>query len=232
MISLNMHEMKILTSIMLKEKARYSELNIDKLPTNQFNYHLKLLLDAGYVVKTNDRYQLTEKGEDLAGEIDIFASDIERQGKISAVAVCIKEEGGVSYYLMQKRTKQPYYGYCGFPAGKIKYGHTFTEEVLRELQEETGLTGEATLKDISHILVTKSENHKVVNDFIFFKFVITNIGGELLAETIEGANQWMTLEQIRNEQLLFPGVIYTIEGLSTDTGLTFTEGEEVYKQSL
>ncbi len=229
MLKLNNHELRILTSIILKEKARYSDLNSEDLPTNQFNYHLQLLLQEGFIEKDNNIYVLTEKGEELAGDIDIFAHDIERQGKISAVAICKKMENDEELFLMQKRKKQPYYGYCGFPAGKMKYGSSFASEVLRELEEETGMTGKAELKQISHVLVKNLKGKKIVNDFTFFKFLITDLKGHFIQESLEGINQWMTVKQIKKEKHLFPGVLYSID-LLKQKNISFKEITEIYKQ--
>jgi 8-oxo-dGTP pyrophosphatase MutT (NUDIX family) len=41
--------------------------------------------------------------------------------------------------LVQKRLKEPYFGYKGFISGKIRYGEKIFETAKRELKEEAGL---------------------------------------------------------------------------------------------
>jgi ADP-ribose pyrophosphatase YjhB (NUDIX family) len=55
---------------------------------------------------------------------------------------------------MHLRKKHPYFDWMGFPSGKAKFGNNLANEVLRELEEETGLVGKnPQLKLIQHSLV-------------------------------------------------------------------------------
>ena len=45
--------------------------------------------------------------------------------------------------LLVRRANPPDAGLWGFPGGKIEFGETVAEAAIRELQEETGVTGEA-----------------------------------------------------------------------------------------
>ena len=227
MDNLNSHQLKIINSLLFKKDARYTDLNTEELPTNQFNYHIKELITEGYIKKEDDKYLLTTKGKSYASKIDIFSGNIEKQGKLSVLPVCTKIEKGTIKYLIHQRKKHPNYDYIGFPAGKIKYGESFLNEALRELKEETGLSGVPVLKQINHMLV-KNKNGVIVDDKLFFIYLITNLKGEFIIETIEGINKWMSLEEVKSQKLLFPDVLDTINILESNE-LSFVERIDSYE---
>lgn len=217
MPELNLHQMNILNTLIFKSEARFAEINVNKLPNDQFNYHLKRLIHEGLVSKNeNGKYSLSNKGREFAGGIDIFSMKIERQAKTSVIAVCTKEEDGKTYYLMQKRLKHPNFGWYGFPSGKAKFGNFLIDDVLRELEEETGLNGNPELKIIHHVLVKLTSSPDFVEDKIIYYYRIQNPKGVLENANIEGENYWMTVEEIRNLENLFPDKLWIIENLNTD----------------
>ena len=61
--------------------------------------------------------------------------------RVSA-AVILREgaEGGTEYLLAQRPPGKAYAGYWEFPGGKVEAGETFAEALVRELQEELGIT--------------------------------------------------------------------------------------------
>ena len=94
MKDLNPHQLKILNSMLFEQEIRYTDINVEKLPTNQFNYHVKELIEEDYIKKINDKYILTTKGNAFVSKIDIFSGNIEKQGKISVLPVCVKINEG------------------------------------------------------------------------------------------------------------------------------------------
>ena len=46
----------ILLSLLFKTKVRFTELNSLKVPSDQFNFHLKRLLETSLIEKTNSHY--------------------------------------------------------------------------------------------------------------------------------------------------------------------------------
>ena len=68
---------------------------------------------------TDGKYALTVKGKEFSNRFDTDNKVIERQAKLACGILCIKVEDGVTKYLLQKRLKQPYYGYYGVVGGTI-----------------------------------------------------------------------------------------------------------------
>jgi len=91
--------------------------------------------------------------------------------------------------LIQKRLKEPYYGYLGFLTGKVRFGETIIQTAERELKEESGLSAKFKLRYILHEHVYSKEGD-LLEDKIFFVTGAENIKGTLI-NTKDGENSWM-----------------------------------------
>ena len=58
-----------------------------------------------------------------------------------AAAILLREENGHSEFLLAQRPKgKVYAGYWEFPGGKLEPGESLREALVREIQEELGVT--------------------------------------------------------------------------------------------
>ena len=187
---------KALKVLLFNPSARFSQLNKDKVPTDQFNFHLKALICANIIEKQNQKYCLTYKGKELAGRMDTEAEVIERQAKISLAIVPVKKVGKTRLYLVHQRLKQPYYGYYGAINGKIHWGEKVMDAAKRELFEETGLVAEEmTMLGVFH-KSDYAQDGKLLEDKFFFRVRVDKFSGELKEVVAEGKNYWLTQEQV------------------------------------
>ena len=203
---LKLHEIQagILVHLLMHPLARFSELNTGKIPSDQFNFHLKKLVDEGLITKEKGRYKLTPSGKEFANRFDTDIKQIERQAKVSVLVCCIKKRKGTLKYLIQKRLKQPYFGYHGFFGGKIRWGETVSETASRELKEETGLRGIIKLAGVKHKM-DYSEDDELLEDKFFFIFTVTGLSGKLIEKSEGGENIWLTKEEIKKLPNQFDG---------------------------
>jgi ADP-ribose pyrophosphatase YjhB (NUDIX family) len=187
---------KALKVLLFIPTARFSQLNPDRVSTDQFNFHLKSLVDADLIRKQDQKYLLTNKGKELAGRLDTEKEVIERQAKISLAVVPIKSVKGIRYYLVHQRLKQPYFGYFGAINGKIRWGEKVVDAAKRELFEETGLVAEKlTVLGVFH-KSDYSADGGLVEDKFFFRVRIDKFSGKLKEVVPEGKNYWLTKEQV------------------------------------
>jgi ADP-ribose pyrophosphatase YjhB (NUDIX family)/predicted transcriptional regulator len=223
MEELNFNQMHIINALTFKKEAKFSELNTENMPTDHFNYHLQKLIKDGLVLKNLEgKYELTQSGKKYSSQTDTYNLKIEKQAKIGVIPVCIKEENGQKFFLMHKRKKHPYFDWIGFPSGKAKYGTFFKDEVIRELEEETGLSGESELKIITHYHVYKSGTNELMEDKVFYIYKITNLTDSLLEKTQEGENVWMTIEEMSKESRIFSDNLWIAENIDQE-GIVFRE---------
>jgi 8-oxo-dGTP diphosphatase len=196
----------ILRELLFQPAAGYSELQKPTgLSSDHFNFHIKQLVETGYVEKVSrGKYRLTPRGKEYANKLDTDANVIERQPK-SAVILAIKQGGK---WLFQQRLKHPYYGFYGFPSGKIRWGETIIETAARELKEETGLEADHEYKGIYHEQVFQVETGEQLEDKIFHVILCTNPKGDLKKQFDAGSNAWMTLAEVKKMPKKFESYKY------------------------
>ena len=104
-----------------------------------------------------------------------------------------REDGRV---LVQNR-RDPNWGGLTFPGGHVEPGESLVDSVIREMQEETGLT-------IRHprLVGTKSWMQKDGSGrYLVLLYTATEYEGELHGSE-EGDIRWMTLEEMRAGQMV------------------------------
>lgn len=220
----------ILKNLLFREKARFSQLNNEKITNDHFTFHLKRLMELGLVGKSSQGfYSLTTVGKEYANRMDAEAKkpEIERQAKLGVVAVCLQGNGKNRKYLIQQRLKHPSFGFYGFISGKIKWGETIFEAVLRELGEETGLKGQLSLEGIEH-KIDYSQKDELLEDKFFYITKVINCQGDFKKDFQGGKNFWLTKKEVKKLPEVF-GDVFKIMELVDDKNLIFVE--EKYKVS-
>lgn len=177
--------MQILRELMYKPGNNFSGLNISKISNDHFSYHLKTLQNDGLVTKTDKGYRLTEKGKEFANTMDTDKLQIEKQPKVG-VMIIARSNGKL---LIQKRLKEPYYGFSGFLTGKVRFGETIYQTAARELEEESGLFAQFKLSYVLHEHVY-SKAGDLLEDKIFFVTGASKVKGTLI-DTKDGENRWI-----------------------------------------
>lgn len=213
---------QILTKLLFKPAARFADLNDQKLETDHFNFHLQSLVKAGLVIKQESGgYELTNEGKEFANRFDTEEQKLERQPKVSIVVVGTRKQKGKTQYLVQKRLKNPYFGFYGFVTGKVRWGETIEECANREFLEEAGLSGDLTLTEIWHKMDYATDGN-LLEDKVFLRFRAENCKGDLIESFEGGQNVWLTKEEIAELPDLFPDVVRIIESIN-DKHIRFSE---------
>jgi 8-oxo-dGTP pyrophosphatase MutT (NUDIX family) len=209
MNDLNYIQMAILKELLFKPKARFSQLNILRLSSDQFSYHLGVLLETKYLTKEDGIYSLTPEGKEFANRMDVTVNKIEKQPKISVLIIPVKEFDEVEKYLIQKRLKDPYFGFMGFMTGKLRFGETIEEGAARELFEEAGLTAKFKHCYILHEMVY-SKSGDLLEDKFFNVVEATDVKGEIVNE-LGTENSWVSKDEFYSATPLFHNEIEIFE---------------------
>ncbi len=190
----------ILKELLFLPQAKFSELvKATKLESDHAKFHIKTLLEKGYIEKDNSFYKLTIKGKEYANKIDTEIGEIERQPKTTVMLVIERENDGVKEYLLQQRKKHPYFGFWGAPTGKIRWGEAITETATRELKEETGLDGEFEHHGVFHERVQDEITGEIIEDKIFHIMFCDNVSGRLIEDHEGSKNAWRSMKDMKNE---------------------------------
>jgi len=217
-------QVSILRELLFRPSATFAELQKPTdLSSDHFNFHIARLVELGYVQKVSrGSYSLTQKGKEYANKLDTDDNTIERQPK-SAVIVAAQQG---DKWLFQERLKHPYFGFWGFPGGKIRWGETIAAAAARELLEETGLTATVTYKGVYHEQVVSAETGEQLEDKIFHSFYCTDVSGTLITNFEGGKNEWLTIKEATAKAKKFASFGVELNMMQNDTN--FIEQTVIY----
>ena len=206
----DIHEVQasILRELLFHNGTSFSSLNKLELTNDHFTFHIKRLLNEEIIEKKGKLYYLTQKGKQYAGKLDVYGLKMEKFGTPGVAVSATKKINGKTHYLIQQRLKEPLYGYYGFINGKIKFGEFSEETAIRELLEETGLSGEPKFICIQHRLRGPSRSEIKLDHYFFIYMFEEPEGG--LTHSEEGKNYWFTIEEIEKLNT-FPGFHHSLD---------------------
>lgn len=214
------------TQVSILHLLRYSEaerFNALMRPTDHtsdtFKFHLRKLVRLGYVAKLeNGQYHLTLHGKEYANNLNEPLGITEKQPKVSVLLV-IAEPGadGSTLYLVQKRARNPFYGYWGEIHGRTKWGESFEETAKRQLKRQAGLDATFAVHNFRRIRDYAAEDKQLLEDKLFVILKATSVTGELTNCYSGGANAWMTAEELRKQDKVFTSTLSIIEEAGSNT---------------
>ena len=217
-------QIDILKELLFLPGATFSQLcRVAGLESDHFKFHIAKLVAGGYVEKADAVYMLTHKGKEYANKLDTDRNTIERQPKSAVIVVVFNKKGQV---LVQERLKHPYFGFWGYPGGKIRWGETILQAGARELREETNLSAELTYRGVYHERVVSAETNELLEDKIFHIMEGRKPSGTMIAGFEGGRNVWMDLDTLAGKEKKYASC-----DIETDVALGkihFTEQIQVY----
>jgi ADP-ribose pyrophosphatase YjhB (NUDIX family) len=218
----------ILRQLSLRGDLRFSEVNVENLPSDQLSYHLRQLIKYGLVEKSAQNvYSLSVNGRSRAILLDAKSNRFIEQGFVACRIVLARDSGGGRQYLMQRRTRVPYTGRIAEPGGKVLYGEDVLTAAQRHLLAETGLECDLRVRGIVHF---KDEYlGRIVQDKFFFVVLATNSRGDILPKGETSENTWMTLEEIIANPKTHQGVTDII-AMAEAGGFGFLESTHVTEE--
>lgn len=195
-------QLSILRELLYKTRTNFASLNTTDIPNDHFTFHLKRLVQLGIVEKTDKEYQLTSKGLEVAGRINLQELEIVQQPKVG-IALCILDEVN-NKVLVGERLHEPLKGKVGFYTEKVKLGESLFDTCKRCLLIETGLTGK--FSQIGVVRIIRQHQGEIVTDVLFNYFKVTDLEGELQAETGVSRNLWIDFENLYKHPKLIKGL--------------------------
>jgi len=218
---------KILRELLFVPTVNFAGLvKITALDGDHAKFHIKRLVELGYVNKKGSNYSLSAKGKEYANKLDTDDNTIERQPKSTTIIIIKNPKNGK--FLIQQRLKNPYYGFYTFFGGKIRWGETVPETATRETLEETGLAVDPKdwqWRGVYHEIAHHSGSNEIVEDKIFFIMYTDKYSGELTADFESGRNAWMTLDEVRCEKRFHS---FDIEASAADKNIGLIERRDEY----
>lgn len=183
--------------------ARYSELqHAASLESDVFKFHVRYLVEQGIIAKQIDgTYILTTTGKEVANNLNESAQKQLKQPKVSLLLVLSRQAAKGTEYLMQKRLRQPFYGYWGLLSGPAQWGDDFVTTAAHELHKQTGLAADLQVRTF-----LRQRDYTPANELLEDKlFVVLTAELQHQAPHVweHGENAWMTLEKLREQPHYF-----------------------------
>jgi ADP-ribose pyrophosphatase YjhB (NUDIX family) len=204
-IKLHYYQKELIKKLSLNLQMRFNDLLIEGLESEHMNYHLKQLLEIGFVTKQRSKYVLTDDGKDYSNLLDDQTDLIEKQPKTSVLIRGVrKNKNGQVEHLLNRRLCQPYLGKVGRFGGKVRFGETLQQAVERELYEETGLYAKTFKLEEIYRKMRKREDGFWVQDVVFYIFFVKNFRGKFIRKTLYQENFWITKRELYKRSDLDP----------------------------
>lgn len=194
----------IVYKLAFSEGMRFSELKPEDLENKAFDYHLKKVTKAGYVVKSDDGlYRLTPEGQLMWRMSQKKSAQADRAYSTLLLAVQRQDDGA---WLLYRRRTHPMIGLSGFMHAKPSPDATAPELAAQVLTEQTGLTGKFVVHGNGYFRVFRGGTLEGFTHFTLLR--CTEIQGELrqnneLAEYYWDTDpDWQAPDMIPNTQTL------------------------------
>ena len=148
MVMRDLHHIQkeIILSLAHHSPQRFSQLQPSEIPNNTFSYHLKKLLQSGFVAQVDGGYEATRKALKTLQYTGALEEKSNNPVFITAVHVT-NQDGKV---LLLRRSKPPFVGWYCVPAGLVHQGENLEQAALRELFEKSSI--EASTLEFNGVL--------------------------------------------------------------------------------
>jgi ADP-ribose pyrophosphatase YjhB (NUDIX family) len=214
----------ILLSLAKASPLRFSELQPPRAAKNVFSYHIKQLLEQGYLDVSDAGYTLTRKALKLTTYIDTIKYT---QGTPSLMTSTIVKNSCGEILLVNKNT-QPFSGWYTLPSGLIHAGESIPEAAKRELLEKTMIATDQELKFVGVLdFIYKDEStDDVFSHIITFVHYLEYTGDPAIIgsqSTHYGQLSWSTMAREHILPEAFKMVDMLKEDMNNITSVSYQE---------
>ena len=130
------------------------------------------------------------------------------------LVTCVMIYNAESNKVLVQNRKKSYPGWS-FPGGHVEKGESFYDCAIREAKEETGLN----IKNLQYCGVVHWINRETDERYLCFMYKTSDFEGELLADTDEGEQFWLTIaELLTTPKEKFSSVHYSLSPLFHEYG--------------
>lgn len=156
----------ILDKLIYAKTLRNRDMRPPHTESNLYQYHLKRLVDSGYIEHSDEGYTLSGRGLQYADKHSADLKETRPQPKLITILLLENEAGEV---LLVPRKKQPFIDMYNLPSGKIHEGESLLEAGQRELVEKAGITDTIELMPSGtvHLTITDDAGEVISESYGF-----------------------------------------------------------------
>lgn len=155
----------ILDKLVFSEVLRNRDMRPPHTESNLYQYHLKRLVDAEYIVKLPTGYTLSTKGLRYA---DKHSGDLKTQRPQPKLVTILRLENNTGDVLLVPRLKQPFIDKYTLPSGKIHENETLLEAGRREVIEKVGISDKIELLQLGAVHLVIANGAEIISELYGF----------------------------------------------------------------
>lgn len=135
-------QQNILTKLSRESPLTFTQIQPKDIPNNVFAYHLKKLVDTGYLSHDGNNYTLTRKAMKF---YHFDTHPIGDKSNYPRTVTILFVTNSLGQILLQKRDWIPFKNWYGLPSGLVHYSEKIEDAAKRELFEKTGFSNNRSL---------------------------------------------------------------------------------------
>lgn len=189
----------IVYRLAFEKELRFSDLKPDTVENKLFTYHLKKVLDAGYVGKNGKgNYSLTPEGRRLGVHVLETQDNLpELPDSVLFLVIRRKSDGAWLFY---KRSTHPLKDRVGFMHSRPDSIHSTAQTAAEACQAKTGLTGKFKALGGGYFRVYEEDNLESFTHFTLM--VCEDIQGVLAKQDETAEYYWDKNPDFANPRML------------------------------
>lgn len=190
----------IIHKLAFSEGLRFSQLKPDTLDNKLFNYHLKLVISAGWVKKADDGlYTLTAEGRRMG--VGIYRDQLSRTQMARSVLFLVVRRKDDGSWLLYRRSTHPMLGRVGFMHATPDPSQTVEQTATKTTLQKTGLKCEFEVRGSGYFHIYSGDNN-LESYTNFTLLVCKDAKGTLKANDDRAEYEWVKDPDFKQEDML------------------------------
>lgn len=207
---------EILKKLSTSERARYIELKPLGVDGNLFMYHLKQLMNDGYLIKIDKGYTLTRKGKTLVAETSLSTGQKTLVPRQLVMIYAKNSKGQIALY---KWNRQPYIDHISLPFSRLRRGETYEKAARNTLINKLGQKKEPFYLGLVNVIVNKKDKISTHYTAVIFK---AKLDDNVSADGLTGQPFWGTAKDVKTKS--------SVDGTSKMLNILKTKKSPIFEE--
>ncbi len=143
-MSLHWIQNEILQTLYEADSLAFSKLKPANIGNDQFNYHLKRLVDDGYVSKEASEYSISDKGKAMLARQDGAGQTLD----YPKTGVLVVIENSKGEFFLERRQTHPFKGLYMLPTARIRENEHIEDTARKVVKSLTGIPMDPEYKGV------------------------------------------------------------------------------------
>lgn len=207
----------VLYALRHTKDARFSELlKNTSMESDVFKFHVRKLQSLGLITKqASGNYSLSAVGKEFANRLDEESGELLKQPKPSIIMVVRSKKRGETYFLSQKRLREPFRNFWGVISAPIIAGQSVLDIAASELLKQTGIRADFVVR--GSVRVIDYDDKDILLEDKLFTILTADIEDCPPPHAwYSGESMWTTRAELLARKPVFPMTSQILEFIDSD----------------